>query len=139
MFYWEEKKSKRLSFNREKGRSAVSTLFLPFFFFFLLLLASPFDYLSFLECALGTSENAGEPVPRFFVDSSSRTLDRYSSTLQDAQAVHFAVHFADHHSGYTRIRTTYSRHECKTLVSACLPLSTPREQMIRMGTFQEKR
>lgn len=84
MFYWEEKKSKRLSFNREKGRSAVSTLFLPFFFFFLLLLASPFDYLSFLECALGTSENAGEPVPRFFVDSSSRTLDRYSSTLQDA-------------------------------------------------------
>lgn len=33
MFYWEEKKSKRLSFNREKGRSAVSTLFLPFFFF----------------------------------------------------------------------------------------------------------
>lgn len=42
---------------------------------FLFLLASPFDYLSFRERALDTSENAGEPVPEFFVYCPSRTLE----------------------------------------------------------------
>lgn len=59
MFYWG---GKNRSVSRSKRR-AVSTLFLSLFF---PLLVSPFDYLSFLECALGTSENAGEPVPRIF-------------------------------------------------------------------------
>lgn len=54
------KKSKRLSFKEARCFYAVS------FSFFFPLLVSPFDYLSFLECALGTSENAGEPVPRIF-------------------------------------------------------------------------
>lgn len=78
-------KNRNSSLVRRRKRRAVSTLFL-----LLLLLSfflSRFSLRLFIlsrMCALGTSENAGEPVPRFFVDSSSRTLDRYSSTLQDA-------------------------------------------------------
>lgn len=132
MFYWGGKKSKRLSFKEARCFYAVS-----FSFFF------PCSFLPSTIYPFSNVPQARAKMPAnrfhgFFVDSSSRTLDRYSSTLQDAQAVHFAVHFADHHSGYARIRTTYSRHECKTLVSACPPLSTPREQMIRMDTFREK-
>lgn len=59
MFYWGGK--------IEASLVQRDALFLRcFFLFFFPLLVSPFDYLSFLECALGTSENAGEPVPRIF-------------------------------------------------------------------------
>lgn len=76
------KKSKLVSRSTEKEArcfyavSSSSSFFLSRFSLRLFILSR--------MCALGTSENAGEPVPRFFVDSSSRTLDRYSSTLQDA-------------------------------------------------------
>lgn len=78
----EGKKSKLVSRSTEKEArcfyavSSSSSFFLSRFSLRLFILSR--------MCALGTSENAGEPVPRFFVDSSSRTLDRYSSTLQDA-------------------------------------------------------